>query len=116
MAGVPAKADRVYFYPRSPCGERRSPTGILAQIITISIHALLAESDHPVRIPGFRQTISIHALLAESDVGRCPHTPLIWYFYPRSPCGERRHTFAPLLHDFVISIHALLAESDLCKI
>ena len=22
MAGVPAKADRVYFYPRSPCGER----------------------------------------------------------------------------------------------
>ena len=35
--------------------------------------------------------ISIHALLAESD--HCPHDcpgcPA-WYFYPRSPCGERR--------------------------
>ena len=38
-------------------------------------------------------TISIHALLAESDL-RCwePPTPGPSHFYPRSPCGERRLT------------------------
>ena len=57
----------------------------------ISIHALLAESDVNVSTnsAGFN-IISIHALLAESD-----KPPLIAsanppYFYPRSPCGERR--------------------------
>ena len=56
----------------------------------ISIHALLAESDkHPLYISVCPYGISIHALLAESDAfsvssGSCP-----WYFYPRSPCGER---------------------------
>ena len=56
----------------------------------ISIHALLAESDHecPKTCEAFRP-ISIHALLAESDA----------------------HHF-PALHDILISIHALLAESD----
>ena len=35
----------LYFYPRSPCGERpRTPTTVLT-LICISIHALLAESD-----------------------------------------------------------------------
>ena len=38
------------------------------------------------------EAISIHALLAESDLRACP----VWsprpYFYPRSPCGERRYT------------------------
>ena len=78
--------------------------------------------------------ISIHALLAESDKLTFCSVISILNFYPRSPCGERpdgsttinlfeqflstlslrraTHTFAPLLHDFVISIHALLAESD----
>ena len=57
---------------------------------TISIHALLAESD---ALPPYDLLqaigISIHALLAESDrpefYGIARHT----YFYPRSPCGER---------------------------
>ena len=35
-----------YFYPRSPCGERRTQSQIDARVIPISIHALLAESDH----------------------------------------------------------------------
>ncbi len=45
---------------------------------------------------------------------------LCWYFYPRSPCGER-HLFVSLNVAMVpvISIHALLAESDtiiFCKL
>ena len=35
----------VYFYPRSPCGERLWPAYLQRQIEFISIHALLAESD-----------------------------------------------------------------------
>ena len=34
-----------YFYPRSPCGERPHPIGVLVRVVKISIHALLAESD-----------------------------------------------------------------------
>ena len=33
------------FYPRSPCGERRRCRAALSATLTISIHALLAESD-----------------------------------------------------------------------
>ena len=57
----------VYFYPRSPCGERHSRRKTRPQNRKISIHALLAESDaQRLRVPA-RQQISIHALLAESD-------------------------------------------------
>ena len=35
------------FYPRSPCGERRVAAVVVIIIPTISIHALLAESDAP---------------------------------------------------------------------
>ena len=41
---------------------------VVGDVMGISIHALLAESDSkidPVQVPGY--TISIHALLAESD-------------------------------------------------
>ena len=55
------------FYPRSPCGERLVSWMALSRRWRISIHALLAESDHaPNRRP-------------------CPRSN----FYPRSPCGER---------------------------
>ena len=56
------------FYPRSPCGERpRGRQPALSQS-SISIHALLAESD-PSKLAKTSRTeyISIHALLAESD-------------------------------------------------
>ena len=39
--------------------------------MSISIHALLAESDRKNLINGIRQIISIHALLAESDPQGC---------------------------------------------
>ena len=34
-----------YFYPRSPCGERRARLLACSLGVSISIHALLAESD-----------------------------------------------------------------------
>ena len=101
-----------YFYPRSPCGERRKVRVIEPGLVNISIHALLAESDqqpnnqeHPSSLflstlslrratstpakPFSTSDISIHALLAESD-----------FFIHHN------------LNLPSISIHALLAESD----
>ena len=104
----------LYFYPRSPCGERLILLPIFTPPRVISIHALLAESDYDTYAKVLRVNISIHALLAESDqatnsLADAPpqisiHALLAesdwaWtgglsydgYFYPRSPCGERRH-------------------------
>ena len=122
------------FYPRSPCGERRvtvlgiqhrtgisihallaeSDLGILGRRLwyRISIHALLAESDSDPVTDKAWALISIHALLAESDVRRLTWQILIKYFYPRSPCGERRGIIWRHIIRCRISIHALLAESD----
>ena len=135
-SGRPRNTD---FYPRSPCGERLVVLHIVSgarkflstlslrratltlicdviAVITISIHALLAESDrqnpgkHYVafrflstlslrRATGHtlnfhtKARISIHALLAESDARK------------NSKCRCQP-----------ISIHALLAESDQCRL
>ena len=62
-----AQAPSAYFYPRSPCGERHIVKSAAALGDRISIHALLAESDAPGKVP----------------------LPFFIYFYPRSPCGER---------------------------
>ena len=124
-----------HFYPRSPCGERRSLVIKLPFRSAISIHALLAESDLPETTP----CPSRGQFLSTLSLRRATH----WYhinkkaaidFYPRSPCGERpitccppmphavflstlslrRATFTISAHCFDgwISIHALLAESD----
>ena len=56
------------FYPRSPCGERRNSGTQAVPLKSISIHALLAESDAKlVKTNTSKHPISIHALLAESD-------------------------------------------------
>ena len=147
----------VYFYPRSPCGERLQTVmednmileisihALLAEsdsiqtliqatghlflstlslrratrsrpwgpgLSGISIHALLAESDGPKLRQLFGALISIHALLAESDPGAKSSTPDRYYFYPRSPCGERLMPVLSRRYSMMISIHALLAESD----
>ena len=90
----------------TPEASSASPRG------SISIHALLAESDTTLSHNYNTTIISIHALLAESDrVGECfviaagvflstlslrrATCSSRWrnstgrYFYPRSPCGER---------------------------
>ena len=102
----------LYFYPRSPCGERPM------QIVIIVVDTV----------------ISIHALLAESDLAGPSGPAFLFNFYPRSPCGERlkqsnerfktqiflstlslrratKQTQKHLISQ-IISIHALLAESD----
>ena len=126
----------LYFYPRSPCGERLFSFVLASLFCVISIHALLAESDPmcflakiktlrflstlSLRRATFVQsisprylTISIHALLAESDGSMQTSIPVSFYdFYPRSPCGERLSCRAKVNFTIFISIHALLAESD----
>ena len=81
----------VYFYPRSPCGERLHAPSHSLYLRNISIHALLAESDHQKSyLLQESQLISIHALLAESDSTADSSFICSSNFYPRSPCGERR--------------------------
>ena len=83
---------------------------------TISIHALLAESDLNANRKPLKAHISIHALLAESDAGCSFIMPITTQnFYPRSPCGERRIQPQAAVLPAPISIHALLAESDRCR-
>ena len=132
--GQTAKADRD-FYPRSPCGERHMCHTTDRETACISIHALLAESDnvivhsaHPHK--SFLSTLSLRRATSPC----CGWFEVIYYFYPRSPCGERRVGLSSCsariiflstlslrratiaLFDFpivpTISIHALLAESD----
>ena len=132
---IPAVTRVANFYPRSPCGERQPEKSESLTTYFISIHALLAESDHNVH-PDTRRhdAISIHALLAESDISYIREPRQSIDFYPRSPCGERLEAkrttdIRPLFLSTLslrratngdcnyrsarpISIHALLAESD----
>ena len=124
-----------YFYPRSPCGERRTPVLPGARLTDISIHALLAESDgfavsaqySPMQ---FLSTLSLRRATGPgrhlwggrkflSTLSLRRATPLRqnalhgrFYFYPRSPCGERLERLPDAVCLRLISIHALLAESD----
>ena len=81
--------------------------------VSISIHALLTESDRmPIHAMERNFHISIHALLTESD-----HIKTCWRwvrtnFNPRSPHGERQPQMGHEERDKHISIHALLTESD----
>ena len=124
------------FYPRSPCGERLPELDPLANKTPfISIHALLAESDY---LTNYHFT-GIFIFLSTLSLRRATRFPIFYlvlkiYFYPRSPCGERRRTkngflltgkflstlslrratrYVSHMGSFAkISIHALLAESD----
>ena len=104
---------RCYFYPRSPCGERRVTVLGIQHKVGISIHALLAESDytHPITIT-VCVVISIHALLAESDCTTTITICIALRFL--STLSLRRATTRSRYYSMGrhISIHALLAESD----
>ena len=63
----------LYFYPRSPCGER--PPKVFRHCTTYL----------------FLSTLS----LRRATLKRFPPTCIIRHFYPRSPCGERRQLPAP---------------------
>ena len=136
MAPVLAVGRAGYFYPRSPCGERRGNCPSGCQRPCISIHALLAESDINgicliIHIGGFLSTLSLRRATRLPTALRTPHHKFLSTlslrratapnrrpchynknFYPRSPCGERLHDVGGAVLALEISIHALLAESD----
>ena len=77
------------FYPRSPCGERPKLTEKL-KISSKFLSTLSLRRATPTLHDIFELfTISIHALLAESDSWRTGCARCLAHFYPRSPCGER---------------------------
>ena len=84
----------------------------LLALNSISIHALLAESDKPDKKAGSQEK----DFYPRSPCGERPFfyslTACRQYFYPRSPCGERPSCFSLWFLGLFISIHALLAESD----
>ena len=135
-SGVPL-VGRSHFYPRSPCGERRYPSGdcrLRAAYFyprspcgerpwCISRSTPVQADFYPRSPCGERHGIIdiinniINDFYPRSPCGERPGKgPAVKgyrNFYPRSPCGER-----PWLTSFPssptrISIHALLAESDL---
>ena len=126
-----------YFYPRSPCGERRMCASALVICTALFLSTLsLRRATVDLERLAAARAISIHALLAESDKSRpcrvacCAarflstlslrratcYRGACWSrfrnFYPRSPCGERQVGGGDNAGVPVISIHALLAESD----
>ena len=83
--------DLKYFYPRSPCGERRNARPDIRQLGVISIHALLAESDSLTLIIGFLGRVFLSTLsLRRATWVLMGGSNCDGNFYPRSPCGERR--------------------------
>ena len=109
-------ADPRDFYPRSPCGERHALPGWLTAGPVISIHALLAESDkvNPLILTNlvlFLSTLSLRRATGKSNklaglelvflstlslrratAHDAKGPGRVFYFYPRSPCGERPGT------------------------
>ena len=79
-----------YFYPRSPCGERR--------------HRSSLNRFHRT----FLSTLSLRRATYQDKFS----VPPAKNFYPRSPCGERPIAGRITSNGTKISIHALLAESD----
>ena len=80
---------------------------------SISIHALLAESDNrqPIFFWQAKQFLSTLSL-RRATTGHCGDDRSPVNFYPRSPCGERHDCGQYCIRALAISIHALLAESD----
>ena len=103
-----------YFYPRSPCGERPRKSQAGRAGISISIHALLAESDDDLepsttRRLTFLSTLSLRRATSQhsKDIDQPEQflstlslrratlvlltlKSMTGHFYPRSPCGERQ--------------------------
>ena len=102
----------LYFYPRSPCGERPVTARIIDPTFGFLSTLSLRRATNNV-LPAYAACgISIHALLAESDEAQDGYKDTVTEFL--STLSLRRATSAPVAcgPDADISIHALLAESD----
>ena len=101
----------LYFYPRSPCGER--PTSYMPAICdilflsTLSLRRATMDTASKNRYLRFLSTLSLRRATRGEFVKR----EINRHFYPRSPCGERPRQKISIRQPH-ISIHALLAESD----
>ena len=110
-------ANVLYFYPRSPYGERRGTLSDTSDVTAISIHALLTESDPivPVELTTL-VNISIHALLTESDYLATRKPYYVYGISIHALLTESDDTSSLMRCQVKISIHALLTESDIFKI
>ena len=122
------------FYPRSPCGERRGHCRNFDRDQQFLSTLSLRRATYNLVAGSKAKSISIHALLAESDQRTLTSALYSLDFYPRSPCGERLNSIIDIINNVIflstlslrratwadtsynlsdiISIHALLAESD----
>ena len=120
VAPVLAVGRARYFYPRSPCGERRQIKQTYRAETSISIHALLAESDAKNtsiagRITSFLSTLSLRrATTVQIVIVKMHALFLSTLSLRRATRSHKKHLISQ-----TISIHALLAESDhiiLCQL
>ena len=118
------------FYPRSPCGERPWQRGSRITYVEFLSTLSLRRATNAHEQAPYTVWISIHALLAESDASRraisaqsgaflstlsLRRATLRLYtgcavgpdFYPRSPCGERRHLGFQLAHADAVFLSTL---------
>ena len=89
------RAFRLYFYPRSPCGERHINTDSFSRVMlflsTLSLRRATAGCELEIPTQEFLSTLSLRRATGKL---RNPSRPGKINFYPRSPCGERRPPFA----------------------
>ena len=81
--------DVIYFYPRSPRGERPFPSFVLLE--SVLFLSTLPAWGATSRSRGYacRIIISIHAPRVGSDYYESSFEDVVTNFYPRSPRGER---------------------------
>ena len=103
----------LYFYPRSPCGERHNSANT-----NLPSHCNFYPRSPCGERHGNPDTYALsNYFYPRSPCGERHRTatnrrPIFYDFYPRSPCGERHLRVVDGSKSSIISIHALLAESD----
>ena len=107
-----------FFYPRSPCGERRHLLKRFQSMSFFLSTLSLRRATRSMNINPPSMVFSIHALLAESDDSLPALKLIACLFYPRSPCGERQNGFAGVLFliDFLSTLSLRRATWVLRKV
>ena len=102
-----------HFNPRSPHGERRAALRVLRVIRRISIHAPRTGSDGHSFLFARLKYLFQSTLPARGATSSCSgRVPVLIYFNPRSPHGERLDGVHRVLILLTISIHAPRTGSD----
>ena len=103
----------VYFYPRSPRGERPSASPRFHDSANISIHVPREGNDDPRHFSVDGQRSFLSTFPARGTTA-CPQPRIPWqsYFYPRSPRGERPAIPLVMIEPGNISIHVPREGND----